>query len=27
VHYVGYFNLAKQIVRFGDIYEELGLRP
>ena len=27
VHYVGYFNLAEKIVRFGDIYEELGLRP
>ncbi len=27
VHYVGYFNLAEQIVRFGDIYEELGLKP
>ena len=27
VHYVGYFNLAEKIVRFGDIYEELGLKP
>ena len=27
VHYVGYFNLAERIVRFGDIYEELGLKP
>jgi hypothetical protein len=27
VHYRGYFNLADQIVRFGDIYDELGLKP
>lgn len=27
VHYRGYFNLAQRIVRFGDIYEELGLKP
>jgi len=27
VHYRGYFNLARQIIRFGDIYEELGLKP
>ncbi len=27
VHYRGYFNLAQQIIRFGDIYEELGLKP
>jgi hypothetical protein len=27
VHYVGYFALAEKIVRFGDIYEELGIKP
>lgn len=27
VHYVGYFSLAESIVRFGDIYQELGLTP
>ena len=27
IHYVGYFNLADKIMRFGDIYEQLGLRP
>lgn len=27
IHYVGYFNLAESIYRFGDIYEELGLKP
>lgn len=27
VHYRGYFNLADRIVRFGDIYEELGIKP
>ena len=27
VHYVGYFQLAGQIIRFGDIYEELGIKP
>ncbi|MGH1539818.1 MAG: DUF1907 domain-containing protein [Arenicella sp.] len=27
VHYVGYFNLAESICRFGDIYAELGLKP
>ena len=27
VHYRGFFNLADQIVRFGDIYDELGLKP
>jgi hypothetical protein len=27
VHYRGYFNLAEQMVRFGDIYDELGLKP
>ena len=27
IHYVGHFNLAEKIVRFGDIYEQLGLRP
>jgi hypothetical protein len=27
VHYRGYFNLADQIIRFGDIYDELGLKP
>ena len=27
VHYRGYFNLANQMVRFGDIYDELGLKP
>lgn len=27
VHYRGYFNLADQIIRFGDIYNELGLKP
>lgn len=27
IYYVGYFNHAKSIYRFGDIYEELGLKP
>jgi len=27
VHYRGYFNLADQMLRFGDIYDELGLNP
>jgi len=27
VHYRGFFNLAQRIIRFGDIYEELGLKP
>jgi len=27
VHYRGYFNLASKIVRFGDIYETLGIKP
>ncbi len=27
VHYRGYFNLADKIVRFGDIYAELGIKP
>jgi len=27
IHYVGYFNLAETIMRFGDVYEQLGLRP
>ena len=27
VHYLGYFQLAGQIIRFGDIYEELGIKP
>ena len=27
VHYRGYFNLADKIVRFGDIYTELGIKP
>jgi len=27
VHYRGYFNLAQQIIRFGEVYEELGLKP
>ena len=27
VHYIGYFNVAEQIFRFGDIYDELGLKP
>ena len=27
VHYRGYFNLADRIIRFGDIYSELGLTP
>lgn len=27
IHYLGYFNLAESIVRFGDIYRELGLKP
>lgn len=27
VRYRGYFNLADRVVRFGDIYEELGLKP
>ena len=27
VHYIGYFNLAQRILRFGDIYEELGITP
>lgn len=27
VHYRGYLNLADKIIRFGDIYNELGLSP
>lgn len=27
VHYRGYFNTADKIVRFGDIYDELGIKP
>ena len=27
VHYRGYFNLASRAIRFGDIYEELGIKP
>ncbi len=27
VHYRGYFSLAQRLVRFGDIYEELGISP
>jgi hypothetical protein len=27
VHYRGYFNLANRLVRFGDIYAELGIKP
>ncbi len=27
VHYRGYFKPADRIVRFGDIYEELGIKP
>ena len=27
VHYIGYFQLDGQIIRFGDIYEELGISP
>lgn len=27
VHYRGFFKLADRIVRFGDIYEELGIKP
>ena len=27
VHYAGFFNLAERILRFGDIYEELGTSP
>ncbi|MGI9260605.1 MAG: DUF1907 domain-containing protein [Woeseiaceae bacterium] len=27
VHYRGYFKLADRIIRFGDIYEELGIKP
>ncbi|MDE0063350.1 MAG: DUF1907 domain-containing protein [Gammaproteobacteria bacterium] len=27
VHYLGFFNLAERILRFGDIYEELGSSP
>jgi len=27
VHYRGYFKFADKIIRFGDVYEELGLRP
>ena len=27
VHYQGYFNVADRIIRFGDIYDELGLKP
>ena len=27
VHYLGFFNLAERIFRFGDIYEELGSSP
>ena len=27
VHYIGYFALAQRIVRFGDIYKDLGIKP
>lgn len=27
VHYRGYFNLASRIIRFGDIYADLGIKP
>ena len=27
VHYLGFFNLAERILRFGDIYDELGSSP
>jgi len=27
VHYIGYFQMADQIIRCGDIYEELGIKP
>ena len=27
VHYKGYFNVADRLVRFGDIYAELGIKP
>lgn len=27
VHYRGYFNVAQEVIRFGDIYSELGLKP
>lgn len=27
VHYRGYFSIASRIIRFGDIYEDLGIKP
>ena len=27
VHYLGFFNLAERILRFGDVYEDLGTSP
>lgn len=27
VHYRGYFNLASRIIRFGDVYAEIGIKP
>ncbi len=27
VHYRGYFNIASEILRFGDVYEDLGITP
>lgn len=27
VHYRGYFNMASRIIRFGDIYADLGIKP
>jgi hypothetical protein len=27
VHYRGYFNLADRIIRFGDIYADIGIKP
>jgi len=27
IHYIGYFSPAERIIRFGDIYKELGISP
>ena len=27
MHYLGFFNLAERILRFGDVYEDLGTSP
>ena len=27
VHYRGYFKPADRLIRYGDIYEELGIKP